>query len=327
MPGFGEAVQETFFRWGTRPAPWPLRPFVRLAFAGWMTVFYYRHPMSRGRRLRAVASVWLWQLWRRVVRRPVLVELQTGARLVCPPWSKMAGAWIAVGLHEPSEMLFAHDLLRPGDAFVDVGANLGVYSMIAAGRGARAIAFEPNADARGALEENARRNGARVEVLPFAAADMDARARLTTDLESSNHLVLSEAPGAVGVEIEVRRVDTVVPPLLGTGESIALMKVDAEGFDADVLRGARSVLAVHKPAVVVEIWAGGREVREVLAASGYDVFFYDADAHALVPIPEDYARHGYFLGVHRERRAATEARLREPRTLVRAAPRVTWLAR
>jgi predicted RNA methylase len=131
----------------------------------------------------------MWQLWRKLPKAGAIAQLSDGVRLWCPPWSHLAAAWLSVGDHE-AELSFVRALLRSEDTFVDVGANIGVYSIIAAVRGARVLAFEPNASARATLTANLALNHVEdsVQVLSCALADFSGRARFTTDLEAANHL-------------------------------------------------------------------------------------------------------------------------------------------
>lgn len=293
-------------------------------FAVWMTYNVSAHPNSRGHRGRAAANLWTWQVLRRVVKKPVIVELSCGARLRCPPWSGMTSAWVSIGYHE-EELLFVIDALSDGDGFVDVGANIGIYSMCAAARGAKVVAFEPVAAARNAFEANVALNGygERVQVLDCALSDENTSLRITSNLESSNHLVRNGESGS-GEIVSVRRLDDLVAERRDVfPERISVVKVDAEGFDANVLRGAGRTLAEHRPAVVVEIWAGGREVRDALEPLGYAMLHYDAKSHGLERLQADFKTDGYFVAVHESRVDETRERLRRARTVDRT-PSVRW---
>lgn len=83
--------------------------------------------------------MWGWQIWRRVIKRSIAVQLPDGSSLICPPWSALASALVVDGFHEYMETVFMLDLLRPDDLVVDVGANIGYYSIIAAHRGRAAL--------------------------------------------------------------------------------------------------------------------------------------------------------------------------------------------
>jgi FkbM family methyltransferase len=299
------------------------------SWGAWMTLLLANHPIGKTSRLRTVARLWMWQVWRRTARRPIVVTLPGGARLLCPPESNIAGAWVAVGLHEYAEMLFVLDFLRPGDLFLDVGANLGIYTVLAARHGGRVVAFEPNGATRRTLRENVRLNaaGERVTIHPFALADYDGASRMNVEIPGSSHL-LQDGAAAVGegptATVEVRRLDSVLESSAEPG--LALLKVDAEGFDAEVLRGAVEFVRAEHPVVLVEIGDGGAEVRRWLDGCGYRVYFYREPAHRLEEIPAEYRGQGNFIAVHRDRLETVVERLRTGRRPAIAPPRVEWRA-
>ncbi len=308
----------------------PLRKAIGYASWGaWMTLLLANHPIGRTSRFRTVARLWMWQIWRRTARRPIVVTLPGGSRLLCPPESNIAGAWAAVGLHEYPEMLFVLDLLRPGDLFLDVGANLGIYTVLAAGHGSQVVAFEPNGDTRRALHQNVDLNqaGERVTVQPFALADYDGTCPMNVEIQGSSHLVESSAPAvgeALTATVEVRRLDSVLESSAQPG--LPFLKVDAEGFDAQVLRGAAGFVRAERPVVLVEIADGGAEIRGWLAGCGYRVYFYREHAHRLEEVPAGFGGQGNFIAVHLDRLESVAERLRTGRRPVIAPPRVQWRA-
>ena len=78
--------------------------------------------------------------------------------------------------------------LVPGDLFVDIGANIGIYTMYAADIGASVIACEPDPRNYPRLVENVEFNGYEVQALNVAVADRPGTVRLTQGLDSLNHL-------------------------------------------------------------------------------------------------------------------------------------------
>jgi FkbM family methyltransferase len=261
----------------------------------------------------------MWQIWRKLPRAGAIAQLSDEERLWCPPWSHLAGAWLSIGDHE-AELPFVRALLRPDDAFVDVGANIGVYSVVAAVRGARVLAFEPNQNARAMLSANLALNHIedRVQVLSFALADFSGTARFTTDLESSNHLEMaSEAKGEV---VEVRELDELVEP----GRPVTLIKIDAEGFDEAVLRGARGMLERERPVVIVETWAGAKSLRRFLGMLEYEFFLYDDE---LRPLPRDFKQDANLVAIHSSRVNWVQERIRTAPPKRRHGPRARWIFR
>jgi FkbM family methyltransferase len=195
-----------------------------------------------------------------------------------------------------------------------------VYSVTAAVRGARVLAFEPNRTARAMLVSNLALNHVeeRVQVLSCALADFSGPARFTTDLESSNHLeVGSEAGGEL---VEVRELDSIVEP----GTPVTMIKIDAEGFDEAVLRGARGALERERPVVIVETWAGAKSLRRFLGSLGYEFFLYD---HGLRPVPPDFGHDANLIAIHVGRIDWVRERLGTAAMETRRGPRARWLFR
>ena len=103
-----------------------------------------RHPLNRAGKAAAVARLVRWQLASRILAQPVVLPFVNNTRLlVLRGMTGATGNWYG-GLHECADMAFVLHALRPGDLFVDVGANVGSYTVLAAGAvQADAIAVEP----------------------------------------------------------------------------------------------------------------------------------------------------------------------------------------
>jgi FkbM family methyltransferase len=208
--------------------------------------------------------------------------------------------------------------MRPGDVFVDVGANIGVYTVLCALRGARVLAFEPNADARSLLVANVTLNAIddRVEVSSFALADFSGTSSFTTELEEGNHL--ARESDVAGQSVEVRELDRLpLPP-----GDVTLIKVDAEGFDEAVLRGASATIVTHRPVLLIETWAGGHSIRRFLAKLGYRFFLYRS---SLVAVDNEFSEDANLIAVHSERVDWVEERLRTTTPRPHRAAKVRWL--
>lgn len=213
----------------------------------------WTHPENRGRRVRALARYAGWQVWERTVRRPWDVPLPGGLKVRCHPHSTVASAVLYYGLPDPAEMRFVMAYLDEGDEFVDVGANVGVYSLLACTvPGVRALALEPSEPAATRAAENLELNGLqdRVALVRAAAGDHEGVARLTAGRDAMNALV--EAGGETGEteEVPLRTLDALAAEH-GFGK-VALVKVDVEGWEAEVLAGASGLLSHRRPALIVE---------------------------------------------------------------------------
>ena len=168
-------------------------------------------------------------------------------------------------------------LLRPDDLVVDVGANFGFWALPAARRGCRVIAVEPVPDTRARLAANAARNGLAERVEIVAEALSDSRDSLTIAVPGGESGQASAHPGERDDVASFSVAATTLDELLGD-RSVRFLKIDVEGHEPAVLRGAGRVLASGQIQYVLIELAGA-----VMARSG-------GSAAALIDVLEG---HGY----------------------------------
>lgn len=254
----------------------------------------WTHPGSRPRRASALSRYLTWQVWQRTIRRPWTVELIDGIRIRCYPRSPVASAVIYYGLADHAEMHFLRDYLRPGDTFVDVGANVGVYSLLACSvPGVSVVALEPSARAFARAAENVALNGLgdRVRLIRAAAGAAIRTAMLTTGLDVLNRL-LDEGSQAPAEPVDVTTLDAL------DLERVSLIKIDVEGCEAEVLEGARALIDSHRPVLIVE-FNQPADLERIRRSIGYRWVNYlpqsrsleesdptDRRAHNLIMVPD-----------------------------------------
>ncbi len=156
--------------------------------------------------------------------------------------------------YEPHVTAVVREVLRPGDTFVDVGANIGFFAAMAAyivGREGSVVAIEPldkNVQLLCAMVwRNAFRN---VEILPYAASDHEALLPIATHSTTSNaQIVLGGTDGHLpAIFAQARTLDDMLRDL----DSVDLLKIDVEGHELLALRGFSAGLARHRPALLTE---------------------------------------------------------------------------
>ena len=243
--------------------------------------FIAGHPLTRDRRLAAAARYLRWQVESRL-RPEVEFEWIEGARLLVKNGMTGATGNIYCGLHEFADMAFLLHLLRPGDLFVDVGANIGSYTVLASAVcGAQAVAIEPDPVTMAALKRNIASNAieSRVRTVEAAMAGEAGLARFTVGLDTVNHI--STGDGADVRQVRAERLDDVL-----AGQGPTFIKLDVEGFEASVLAGALETLE-HPSLLAIETEGRQPEVLDRLAAAGFIQCAYDAFARRLTRGVED----------------------------------------
>jgi FkbM family methyltransferase len=180
---------------------------------------------------------------------------------------RRAIAWLT-GKVEPEVQELLARLLRPGATFVDVGAGIGFFTVLAArrvGPSGSVVAFEPSPRHAASVRANAALNGLRnVLVVERALSDAPRRAFLTDPDAPTGALADREQPGAHPVEA------TSLDAFLQERPELAphVVKVDVEGHEDAVVRGMAATLALHRPHLVVELHGTTDAVR-LLEAAGY----------------------------------------------------------
>ncbi|WP_188780268.1 FkbM family methyltransferase [Marmoricola endophyticus] len=231
----------------------------------------WSHPSNRGARVRAVGRAVRYQVRARVLGRSSVARVGVRGRVVVRLHDWGSSQALYANPVDHAEMTFWRGFLRPGDLFLDVGANVGIYSLWAADRDAEVWAFEPDDEARGRLEENAALSGLAVAVHPCAVGAGSGTMRITEGLGTSNRMSADDAPGTR--EVPVRSLDD----LVGDRE-VRGIKVDVEGVERLVVEGAARLLDGARVDVLQLEWnhmsdvvlgEGRRPLWDLLRAHGY----------------------------------------------------------
>jgi FkbM family methyltransferase len=237
--------------------------------------FFSNHPLTRQAPLEAWLRFGRWQIASRL-RREVAMPWIGGRRLIVRRGMTGASGNIYAGLHEFTDMMLPLHFLRPGDLFLDIGANIGSYTILAAGVcGATAWAFEPDPDAARHLRRNVTANdlGPLVTVHEIALGPERGTVAFTRGLDTMNK-VATTATGA-GSLVRQERLEAI----LGDARPI-MAKLDVEGYEEQVLRGAGDLLA--KPHLeVIELETVTPWIETELSNRGFERRFYDPFARAL----------------------------------------------
>jgi FkbM family methyltransferase len=235
------------------------------------------HPANAGRRLQAVARVVSFQVRGRLRGVRAIAPLGDHSRIWADAHVYISARAMYANPLDWNEMQAWRRHLGPGDLFVDVGANVGLYTVWALDGGAEVIAIEPSPRSLALLEENLLLNGYCAQVVAAAAGAAPGTMAITSGLDQQNHLVVGAAPVSGDSEmVAVETLDAIVGDRVVAG-----LKIDVEGAEALVLAGAGRLLADKRVRLMqlewneasVDLLGQDREpLRRLLAGYGYELF-------------------------------------------------------
>lgn len=248
--------------------------------------YVIQHPANRQQRARALFRATAFQIRGRLGHRTL-----TGVGDTQRMWAILHHAASSKALYanppDWPEMQAWRRILKAGDLFVDVGSNVGVYTLWALDLGAQVIAVEPSTDSVGLLRDNLALNGQpEVAVLECALAAKTGSMMLTRGRDTENRLLVGEGTGQ---RVHVETLDNVLQ-----GRTAAGVKIDVEGAERLVMEGARVSLAEGRIKVLQIEWnhmsksmldEGREPVAAILKLHKYDLFRPN-DQGELVPIQD-----------------------------------------
>ncbi len=237
------------------------------------------HPLNRGSKFQSVVDFFKWQVASRLMPHPIIIPFAGNNKLIVKRGLSGATGNLYSGLFEFEEMGFVLHLLKAGDLFVDVGANIGSFTVIASGEiGAHTIAFEPVPSTFGHYMENIAINniGQRVDAYNKGVGNKAGTIKFTAGLDTTNHVATEEDKNTINVEIVT--LDSILQ-----NSNPVLLKIDVEGFESAVIGGAIETIKKQSlKAIIIELRGHGKKygfdensIHELLVSEGFKPCSYD----------------------------------------------------
>ncbi|MCM8612499.1 FkbM family methyltransferase [Accumulibacter sp.] len=271
------------------------------------------HPTNRERRFAGLFRYVRWNIGRRLLNEAdYAIQLAPAVQVIVSNQENYATLVYTCRLYDFQEMQFILHYLRPGDVFGDFGSNVGVYSVIAGSTGASVLAVEPVPDTHARLIRNLRLNSVRGKAVRCGLSDSKGTLRFTSRLGGMNRVATARDVDAI--EVEVTNADALVAE---TGLQPVVIKIDVEGFELPLLRGASRLLQ-NAVAIIIELNGSGaiygrtdNEVHELLVEAGFGCFEYATETRDLKAL-DTYRRDQFnTLYIKRDRVNAVRSRIQE----------------
>lgn len=251
--------------------------------------FILGHPLNKDHKLKAFLRFINWQIRSRLNPKQVVHTFTEKSKLFIERGMTGATGNLYCGLHEFNDMGFLLHFLRTDDLFVDVGANVGSYTILASAHsGANSISFEPLPATFQKLKNNIQLNqlSGKVKAHNMALGSQAGELLFTNSLDTMNHVVKDAQEGVISVQVNT------LDDILNNGPVPLLIKIDVEGFETEVIKGATKTL--HEPglkAIIIELNGSGarydydeQEIHQSLLNVGFSPYTYDPFSRKLTSV-------------------------------------------
>lgn len=183
--------------------------------------------------------------------------------------------------HEPSTTKLLKSMIGDSMIIVDIGANIGYYTLLfghAVGPSGRVFAVEPEPRNYDLLRANVRESLLNnITLLNYAVGSKDAVSKLFVANQSNVHtLVKGQKPESKYVKVQEKTLDSIVREV--GASNVDLVRMDVEGYEVEILKGAAETLSRYKPIVIMEVHfhlVGNDEISRMLDC--LKTFNYKAD--------------------------------------------------
>ena len=243
--------------------------------------FIINHPINKDNKLNSIIRFALWQMGSRLVTGDIVYNWVNGTKFLVRTGETGLTGNIYTGLHEFSDMAFLLHVLRPDDLFVDIGANVGSYTILASGaRGAHCYAFEPIPKTYSRLIDNLSINHLENKVTSYniGLGEKPGIISFTGEMDTMNHVISYQESTKNTIEVEVSTLDIILKD-----RQPAVIKIDVEGYETPVLEGALITLkktSLHS--IIMELNGSGNrygydenQILEMMLDHGFKTYTYN----------------------------------------------------
>ncbi len=251
--------------------------------------FILYHPLNKNRKLKALLKFIWWQIFSQLPPYEYILNYGSKSKLLVRKGMTGATGNFYCGLHDYNEMFFLMHSLDKDFLFVDVGSNIGSYSILTSVEtGCEVICFEPSKPTFDSLIKNIKLNEVQNKIIAYnyGLSSSEEFIEFTTDLGAINHVKLTNESNKTE-KIKFFRFDDIIKLQKPT-----VVKIDVEGFETNVLNGMTSSLkSKFLLAIIIELNFLGKkygfedsDIDEKLKSSGFNSYTYIPHIREFKPI-------------------------------------------
>lgn len=245
-------------------------------------------PLSFNNKLKVILRFIKWQISQRIFQARIVYHFTENSKIFIKKGMTGATGNLYYGLDEFNDMGFLLHFLRKEDVFIDVGSNVGSYTILASAEiGAKTISIEPVPSTFDFLKNNISLNNISglVEAHNIALGGRNGSIKFTTTQDTVNHVAINNEKDLI--EVQVDTLDRVIKEI-----NPCLIKIDVEGYETEVLKGADVTLKNPSlMALIVELNGSGRrygfsdnDIHQKLLNYGFNTYKYDPFSRSLFSV-------------------------------------------
>lgn len=253
------------------------------------------HPVTNNNEIKAIYRYVLFNLKNKIVKQ-ITYNWIEGLKFIARKGDAGIVGNIYFGLYEFEESIFLLHLIENEDIFIDIGANVGHYSLLMSGvKKCKSIAVEPVPETFKQLVKHVKLNNLEKLISPLniGVSDSDGALFFSIDKGTMNRIVNKDYANAVKVKVST------IDSLSENNIPIAI-KIDVEGYEKYALTGAQKTLANPLLKVIVaELNESGAkhgikddEIYSEITKFGFKPFSYDAISRKLTPL-DNFNKHKF----------------------------------
>jgi FkbM family methyltransferase len=228
-----------------------------------------------------------WQIWKRTVARPVHIQLFNGLRFIAYPDCQTSSSAIYFRIPDYREISLLRRKLNKG-LMIDIGANIGLFTLLLGDIMEQVILFEPNPLASKRAKENMDLNHLNAEVYAIAVSSNDGQIFLEDrgGTNSNNMTIRNDKLSLFPIrKVPCTSLDSFMK--MKPDLSVAFIKIDVEGHENDVIKGMNNTLIKLRPSMVMFEYlqrTNFLETKTLFDAAGYRIYQI-GEAEDLEPVP------------------------------------------